>query len=248
MVNLACRPTSPSASVTKNDKPSTVSSTAKKIPAHARAGLVPSASNGLLKFRADCFETLWRWLAGQDAQGYPRFVWTTGIARPPRWKTKWQGLRSRVGATAKQAPERIRGEFGPSPRSRSSSCLPLRLIRKESGAHQDDWSFRPWKRRAPNAEAGHASDGPRSTWYLSPSERASLPLLHAALQAIIEKQKTVKRPSIERLPPSGTATSMVKRCPHVTSTVQDTRNPNYVLIWPVENEVTPVRQHSYTVA
>jgi hypothetical protein len=68
------------------------------------------------------------------------------------------------------------------------------------------------------------------------------------LQAIIEKQKTVKRPSIERLPPSGTATSMVKRCPHVTSAVQDTRNPNNVLIWPVENKVTPVRQHSHTVA
>ncbi|EXI78378.1 MAG: hypothetical protein AW10_03092 [Candidatus Accumulibacter appositus] len=42
--------------------------------------------------------------------------------------------------------------------------------------------------------------------------------------------------------------SLLKRCPHVTSAVQDARNPDNVLIGAVENEVTPVRQNSHPIA
>jgi len=38
---------------------------------------------------------------------------------------------TRRDRTGKQAPERIRGVIGPSPRSRSSSCLSFRLRRRE---------------------------------------------------------------------------------------------------------------------
>lgn len=42
--------------------------------------------------------------------------------------------------------------------------------------------------------------------------------------------------------------SLLKRGPHVTSAVQDARNPDKVLIWAVENELTPVRQNSHPIA
>ena len=42
--------------------------------------------------------------------------------------------------------------------------------------------------------------------------------------------------------------SLLKRCPYVTSAVQDARSADKVLVWAVENEVPPVRQNSHPIA